>query len=113
MLTSPGFFFKEANSFLSHRYPFMCVNAIGRGRSCDHVFNSTNASASQIAASIYTLADLLLLEEGTFSIRFDPLPFSTVLPRIPLDIWKTRWRQTVKVEKRKTLLIFVKDLIYV
>ena len=42
-----------------------------------------------IAPSICTLADLLLLEEGTFPIRFDPLPFSAGLPRIPLDIWKT------------------------
>ena len=42
-----------------------------------------------IVPSICTSADLLLLEEGTFSIRFDPLPFSAGLPRIPLDIWKT------------------------
>ena len=42
-----------------------------------------------LAPSICTLADLLLLEKGTFSIRFDPLPFSAGLPRIPLDIWKT------------------------
>ena len=39
-----------------------------------------------LAPSICTLADLILLEEGTFSIRFDPLPFSSGLPRIPLDI---------------------------
>ena len=42
-----------------------------------------------LAPSICTLADLLLLEESTFFIRFDPLPFSAGLPRIPLDIWKT------------------------
>ena len=42
-----------------------------------------------IAPSICTLADLLLLEESTFFIRFDPLPFSAGLPRIPFDIWKT------------------------
>ena len=44
---------------------------------------------NQIAPSICTLADLPLLEEGTFFIRFDPLRFSEGLPRILLDIWKT------------------------
>ena len=58
---------------------------------------------SQIAPSICTLADLLFLEEGTFFIRFDPLPFSAGLPRIPLDIWKTAEDKMVAYgESRKT-----------
>ena len=58
---------------------------------------------STIAPSICTLADLLLLEEGTFSIRFDPLLFSAGLPRIPLDIWKTAEdKMAADGESRKT-----------
>ena len=56
-------------------------------RNIYHITISRNFQ--RLAPSICTLADLLLLEESTFFIRFDPLPFSAGLPRIPLDIWKT------------------------
>ena len=56
-----------------------------------------------IAPSICTFADLLLLEEGTFFIRFDQVPFTAGLPRIPLDICKTAEdKMAVYGESRKT-----------